>query len=127
MSKKINYQLFRQRKNFDPTILFRSNSSLSYKDFCFFFENRNVEPPSEEYYNRVKSFCFSKEEKHDTEVELDLKEPEQIVLEEIPPVVPVSVEEVKKETEETIEEPPEKPKRTRRKRKKKVNDEDSSQ
>lgn len=127
MSKKINYQLFRQRKSFDPTILFRSNSSLSYKDFCVFFESRNVEPPSEEYYNRVKSFCSTKEEKIDTEVKLDLKEPKQPVLEETPSPEPVPVEEDKKETEEILEAPTEKPKRTRRKRKKKVNDEDSSQ
>ena len=127
MSKKINYQLFRQRKNFDPTILFRSNSSLSYKDFCVFFENRNVESPSEEYYNKVKSFCLSKEKKHDTEVELDLKESTQSVLEETPSSEPVFVEEVKKETEKILEVLPEKPKKSRRKRKKKVNDEDSSQ
>lgn len=127
MSKKINYQLFRQRKNFDPTILFRSNSSLSYKDFCVFFENRNVESPSEEYYNKVKSFCLSKEKKHDTEVELDLKESTQSVLEETPSSEPVFVEEVKKETEKILEVLPEKPKKSRRKRKKKVNDEDNSQ
>ena len=100
---------------------------MSYKDFCVFFESRNVESPSEEYYNRVKSFCLSKEKKHDTEVELDLKEPMQPVLEETPPAEPAPVKEVKKETDEILEVLPEKSKKSRRKRKKKVNDEDSSQ
>jgi hypothetical protein len=123
MSKKINYQLFRQRKNFDPTVLFKSNMSLSYKDFCSFFESRNVEPPSKEYYERVKIFCNDQEDKTTTLTQLDVKEHEEVTKTSEPDLV----QEVKEEIVTVIEAPVEKPKRARRKRKKKVNDEDSTQ
>lgn len=123
MSKKINYQLFRQRKNFNPTTLFKSNMSLSYKDFCSFFESRNVEPPSEEYYERVKVFCNDQEDKTTILTQLDVKEHEEVTETSEPDLV----QEVKEEVLTDLDVPVEKTKRSRRKRKKKANDEDSAQ
>jgi hypothetical protein len=123
MSKKINYQLFRQRKNFDPTTLFKSNKSLSYKDFCSFFESRNVEPPSKEYYERVKIFCNDQEDKTTILTQLDVKAHEEAKETSEPDLVQEAKEEVLTDLEVTVE----KTKSARRKRKKKANDEDSAQ
>lgn len=121
--QRINYQLFRQRKNFDPTILFKNNLTLSYKEFSSFFIERNVEPPSENYYMNVKTHCESlseatqdapKDEKvvNDIEPVLDTNLSEGFVLES---------EEVKETVElvkEALEVIEEKPKKRRRRKKK---------
>lgn len=122
--QRINYQLFRQRKNFDPTILFKNNLTLTYEEFSNFFIERNVEPPSEKYYMNVKTHCESlsevtqdapEDEKVVTDVKpvLDVKIPEEFVL--VPEEVKETVELVK-EALEVIEVKPKK----RRRRKKKV-------
>lgn len=126
--QRINYQLFRQRKNFDPTILFKNNLTLSYEEFSKFFIERNVEPPSEKYYMNVKTHCESlseatqdvpKDEKVVADVEpiLDTNISEDFVLE--PEEVKETVELVK-EVLEVIEE---KPKKRRRRKKKAESDE----
>ena len=126
--QRINYQLFRQRKNFDPTILFKNNLTLSYEEFSKFFIERNVEPPSEKYYMNVKTHCESlseatqdvpKDEKvvADVETILDTNISEDFVLE--PEEVKETVELVK-EVLEVIEE---KPKKRRRRKKKAESDE----
>ena len=126
--KRINYQLFRQRKNFNPTFLFKNNLKLSYEEFCKFFIERNVEPPSEKYYMNVKTHCKSlsevtqdapKDEKvvTDAELVLDTNISEDFVLE--PEEVKETVELVK-EALEIIEE---KPKKRRRRKKKAESDE----
>lgn len=126
--QRINYQLFRQRKNFDPTILFKNNLTLSYEEFSNFFIERNVEPPSKDYYMNVKTHCESltevtqhtpKDEKVVTDVEsvLDTNLSEDFVLE--PEEVKETVELVK-EALTVIEE---KPKKRRRRKKKVASDE----
>jgi len=126
--QRINYQLFRQRKNFDPTTLFKNNITLSYEDFSSFFIERNVEPPSEKYYMNVKNHCESL-----TAVSQDLSEDEKIITEP-EPVLDTNVsedfvlepEEVK-ETVELVKEAlkviEEKPKKRRRRKKKAESDE----
>ena len=52
---KINYDLFRIRKNFKPLSLFNRNPKLTFKEFEEFFEQRMVESPGKDYYLRVKS------------------------------------------------------------------------
>lgn len=122
--QRINYQLFRQRKNFDPTILFKNNLTLSYEEFSKFFIERNVEPPSKDYYMNVKTHCESLAEaikdvpgnekvKICAESDLDIKLSEEFVLE--PEEVKETVELVK-EALTVIEEKTKK----RRRRKKKV-------
>lgn len=54
MIKLINYEVFRQRKKFDPLILFKKNPNLTYNDFKEFLNNRLVEAPDVSYYKRVK-------------------------------------------------------------------------
>jgi len=50
----INYEIFRQRKNFNPLRLFERNEKLTYEMFCNFFESRLVIPPDIKYFLRVK-------------------------------------------------------------------------
>ena len=120
--QRINYQLFRQRKNFDPTLLFKSNIDLSYEDFCDFFVKRNVEPPSKEYYMNVKTHYESL-----TEVpKIDLKEQQPVLEESIDEVFTLEPEDVKETVElieETLKVVEEKPKRQRRRKKKVESDE----
>jgi hypothetical protein len=123
--QRINYQLFRQRKNFNPTVLFKNNLKLSYEEFCKFFIERNVEPPSETYYMNVKRHCESL-----TEVQPETQEVISPAIEEVPAVesneivvggITLEVEEVKETVElvkEALETLEEKPKRKRRRKKK---------
>ena len=52
---KINYDLFRIRKNFKPLSLFNRNPKLTFEEFEDFFDQRMVESPGKDYYLRVKS------------------------------------------------------------------------
>lgn len=53
--KLIKYEIFRQRKNFNPLILFKKNKDITYDQFKEFFESRLVESPDINYYTRVKN------------------------------------------------------------------------
>ncbi len=52
---KINYDLFRIRKNFKPLSLFNRNPKLTFEEFEDFFDQRMVKSPGKDYYLRVKS------------------------------------------------------------------------
>lgn len=53
--KLIKYEIFRQRKKFNPLILFKKNKDITYDQFKEFFESRLVESPDINYYTRVKN------------------------------------------------------------------------
>lgn len=50
----IKYEVFQQRKQFNPLILFKRNPNLTYTDFKEFLNSRLVEEPDVSYFNRVK-------------------------------------------------------------------------
>lgn len=126
--QRINYQLFRQRKNFDPTILFKNNLTLSYEEFSSFFVERNVEPPSEKYYMNVKTHCESL-----SEATQDAPEDEKVVTDVVPVLdtnlsedfvlEPEEVKETVELVKEVLEGIEEKPKKRRRRKKKVESDE----
>jgi hypothetical protein len=55
MYNNISYELFRNRKKFNPLTLFYNNNELTYEQFKEYFLKINVESPSFEYYEKVKS------------------------------------------------------------------------
>lgn len=128
--QRINYQLFRQRKNFNPTVLFKNNLTLSYEDFSKFFIDRNVEPPSESYYMNVKRHCESLTEVQPKEQEVIPSAVEEVSTVDSNEIVvgglTLEVEEVKETValvEEALKVVEEKPKRRRRRKKKAESDE----
>ena len=76
MKSNISYNLFRNRKKFNPLSLFYKNKDLTYKEFKEYFNSRHVTSPDEDYYNRVKNAFFEKAilEKKVEEVEVLKKE-----------------------------------------------------
>lgn len=79
----INYEIFRQRKNFNPIKLFERNEKLTYEMFCNFFESRFVVPPDTQYYLRVKkAFEENKHLKEHQSSELETKNKEKFSLED---------------------------------------------
>lgn len=56
--KLISYEIFRQRKKFNPITLFKQNKNITYEQFKEFFESRLVESPDLNYYMRVKNKFF---------------------------------------------------------------------
>lgn len=68
----INYEIFRQRKKFNPLKLFERNENLTYEMFCNFFESRFVIPPDNKYFLRVKEE-FEKNKVNNEEQVLDVK------------------------------------------------------
>ena len=60
MKSYINYDLFRVRRQFNPLILFYQNNDLTYTEFEKYFNDKNVESPGVEYYNRVKARFLEK-------------------------------------------------------------------
>jgi hypothetical protein len=109
--KLINYELFRQRKNFNPLSLFYKNEDFSYQDFVNFFISRSVNPPDLNYYNRVKK-AF--EENQNKKVDLEKKNKNTVEIKEI-----VSLEKELPEEEKLDINPTEKTQKKRRSRKKK--------
>lgn len=57
----IKYEIFQQRKQFNPLILFKRNPDLTYTDFKEFLNSRLVEEPDVSYFNRVKK-AFDEEQ-----------------------------------------------------------------
>jgi hypothetical protein len=55
MYNNISYELFRNRKKFNPLTLFYNNNELTYEQFKEYFLKRNVDSPNFEYYEKVKS------------------------------------------------------------------------
>lgn len=60
---KINYSLFKQRRKFNPLILFRHNKDTSYEDFVSYLSKFNVESPGIEYFESVKKKFIEESEK----------------------------------------------------------------
>ena len=58
--EKISYNFFRNRRKFDPRVLFYKNKDLSYEEFCEYFDSKNVYAPDFEYYERVKNSLIVK-------------------------------------------------------------------
>ena len=65
--EKISYNFYRNRKKFDPRKLFYKNKSLSYEEFCKYFDSINVYAPNFEYYKRVKD-SLSFEENNENKI-----------------------------------------------------------
>lgn len=59
---RYNYDLFCQRKRFLIKNYFTIYPNSSYEDFCLFLTQRNVIPPSKEYFENQKESLFTKEE-----------------------------------------------------------------
>lgn len=68
MKSNISYNLFRNRKNFNPLVLFYQNKDLTYQEFKEYFNSRYVTSPDIEYYNRVKQ-AFLEKTKVTTKIE----------------------------------------------------------
>lgn len=100
----IRYNLFKTRKKFNPLSLFNANKNLTYEDFVNFLHSRNVEPPSVDYFNKVKS-AF----------DLESKTKETTVKENQAENVVDEIEKVKDDEQTQIKEPV----KTKSKRKKK--------
>ena len=52
-SNLINYNLFYSRNNFSPVLFIKNNNIDSYEKFCNLLEERGVNTPGLEYYNKV--------------------------------------------------------------------------
>jgi hypothetical protein len=79
MKSNISYNLFRNRKKFNPLILFYQNKDLTYQEFKEYFNSRHVESPDEDYFNRVKHTFFEKTTLETKVIEAEAVEKEEIV------------------------------------------------
>ena len=101
---KINFKLFQQRKRFSIKRWLLNNKTATFKDFIAFLDDRQVLPPSEDFFEKAKDQFLPKHQ--------EVK------------IAPVLKEEiVNTETEKVVEKPAEvaqeseKPKRRRQKKK----------
>ena len=76
MKSYISYNLFRSRKKFNPLSLFARNSNITYEEFELFLNNKNVESPGIEYFNRAKSKYIENTTNKEAEEEIILKDEE---------------------------------------------------
>ena len=124
---KINYDLFRIRKNFKPLSLFNRNPKLTFEEFEEFFEQRMVVSPGKDYYLRVKSH-YEKintptiEIKEDSVAELTVEEVAEVELEESSEIVTLSLPPT-----ENILTPPKKSRRRRKQMQKNADSEASNE
>lgn len=81
MKSNISYSLFRNRKKFNPLILFYQNKEITYGEFKEYFNSRHVESPDEDYFNRVKHTFFEKATKEKKEKDFKVIKKEDIVEE----------------------------------------------
>ena len=140
MKNKIKYNIFRLRKNFNIINWLKSATEKSYESFTAYLNNRNILPPSREYFDNALSFYNSLfNNKCNTTEEPVAEEPiaEQPVAEEPIAEQPVAEEQVVEQpvAEEPVAEQPvaeqpvveqpvvEEPKKRRRRRTKKVQSE----
>ena len=79
MKSNISYNLFRNRKKFNPLILFYQNKDLTYQEFKEYFNSRHVESPDEDYFNRVKNTFFEKTTLETKVVEAEVVKKEEII------------------------------------------------
>ena len=80
-SPLIKYKLFRERRSFDPVLLFKENNNLSYEEFKSILEKKGSMSPGESYFQRVKKHF---EENHKAQQE----KPEVVSEEKQEEVVP---------------------------------------
>ncbi len=131
--RKINYDLFRTRKNFKPLTLFNRNPRLTFEEFEDFFDQRMVESPGKDYYLRVKSHYekinaptieIKEEVSLEESVEPEVKE-KKVLEEKVEP----QIEESNKSFTLTLPSPSENslspPKKSRRRRKQSQKNADS--
>src|SRR5210317_1193789 len=76
MKSNISYNLFRNRRKFNPLSLFYKNKDLTYEEFKEYFNSRHVTSPDEDYYNRVKKAFID-----NTTSELKIEKTEDVLLE----------------------------------------------
>jgi len=76
MKSNISYNLFRNRRKFNPLSLFYKNKDLTYEEFKEYFNSRHVTSPDEDYYNRVKQTFID-----NTTPELKVEKTEDVLLE----------------------------------------------
>ena len=91
----INYELFRQRKKFNPIRLFERNENLTYEIFCNFFESRFVIPPDTKYFLRVKEE-FEKNKKTQNHDQLEKDTVVEVAVEKAP-ILEIAVDPVPKD------------------------------
>jgi hypothetical protein len=84
MKSNISYNLFRNRKKFNPLILFYQNKEITYEEFKEYLNSRHVESPGEDYFNRVKHTFFEKSTLQKKAEEVDVVEKEDIIEESKP-------------------------------------------
>ena len=85
-SNLINYNLFYSRNNFSPVLFIKNNNIDSYEKFCNLLEERGVNTPGLEYYNRVVNHI--KSESKEEEIVIEKNKTEVTVEEEIEAVTP---------------------------------------
>tara|TARA_B100000427_G_scaffold322603_2_gene324832 strand:- start:1694 stop:2002 length:309 start_codon:yes stop_codon:yes gene_type:complete len=95
MKSYISYNLFRSRKKFNPLNLFARNSNITYEEFELFLNNKNVESPGIEYFNRVKAKHIENTTTKEAEEEIILKD-EEIKKDDLIKTKPVSKKRKKK-------------------------------
>ena len=86
MKSYIKYDLFRSRRNFNPIVLFYKNNDMTYKEFEKYFNDKNVESPGFEYYNRVKTRFLEKKEEQDNIIEVKQEDVSIDIVKEVKPV-----------------------------------------
>jgi len=95
MKSYISYDLFRSRKKFNPLSLFARNNNITYEEFELFLNNKNVESPDIEYFNRVKEKYIENTTTKEVEKEIILKD-EEIKKDELIKTNPTSKKRKKK-------------------------------
>ena len=93
---KINFKLFQRRKRFSIKRWLLNNKTATFKDFIAFLGDRQVLPPSEDFFNKardqflpsqqeVKVIPVLKEKIINAESEEVVEKPVEVVQEEVKP------------------------------------------